>query len=289
MLVSMGAAKSWKSYLAVCATYKDHAAYLQEWIQFHRLVGVERFFLYDNESADEHEDVLAPYVEGGIVEVRHWPSPAHAVNHWGLRFAFDDCLARHRDDARWIAFIDIDEFLFSPTGRQLPDVLRGFEQFSGVEVSVLAFGPSGHRAKPSGLVIESYLRRRSYMSQETDLEHVKSIVDPTRVDRTLNAHGFYYADGYAVYENGERANAEVPGSKTFPTASLLRVNHYLTKSVHEYEAKRAQWQALGLPRRPPNERFIELLSGEHDETITMYVPALREALAAPVGSGKAGG
>jgi hypothetical protein len=262
--------------------YRDHAAYLREWIEFHRLVGVERFFLYDNESVDEHEEVLAPYVERGIVEVNDWPSPPHAVNHWGLRFAFDDCLVRHRDDSRWIAFIDVDEFLFSPTGRTVPDVLAGFERFSGVEVSTLAFGPSEHEAKPSGLVIESYLRRRAYKSRETDVEHVKSIVDPTCVDRTLNAHGFYYADGYAVHEDGERATGDVPGSKTFPKASLLRVNHYLTKSVEEYATKRAQWEALGLARRPLNARFIELLSGEQDETITMYVPALREALAAPV-------
>ena len=269
-------------YLSICSMYKDHAAYLREWIEFHRLVGVERFFLYDNESTDEHEEVLAPYVERGIVEVIDWPSPPHAVNHWGLRFAFDDCLARHRDDSRWIAFIDVDEFLFSPTGRALPDVLHGFEGFAGVAVSALAFGPSGHRTKPSGLVIESYLRRRAYVSPEADVEHVKSVVDPGRVDRTHNAHGFYYADGYAVHEDGERAAGEAPGSKVFPKASLLRVNHYLTKSIAEYDTKRAQWKALGLSRRPLNARFIEHLSGERDETITMYVPALREALAAPV-------
>jgi Glycosyltransferase family 92 len=271
-----------RAYLSVCSMYKDHAAYLREWIEFHRLIGVERFFLYDNESTDQHEEVLAPYVERGIVEVHDWPSPPHATNHWGLRFAFDDSLARHRDDSRWIAFIDIDEFLFSPTGRTVPNVLRGFERFAGVEVSTFIFGPSGHETKPSGLVIESYLRRRAYTSPDQDVEHVKSIVDPTRVDRTLNAHGFYYADGYAVYENGEPAVAEPPGSKTFPKASLLRVNHYLTKSVEEYTTKRAQWEAVGLARRPPTERFIEVLSAERDETITTYVPALREALAAPV-------
>ena len=38
-----------------------------EWIEFHRLVGVERFFLYDNGSTDDHREVLAPYVEEGIV------------------------------------------------------------------------------------------------------------------------------------------------------------------------------------------------------------------------------
>jgi hypothetical protein len=274
-----------KPYLSVCSIYRDHAAYLREWIEFHRLVGADRFFLYDNESADEHAEVLSPYVERGIVEVHEWPSPAseRQNQYWGLRGAFDDCLARHRDDSRWIAFIDVDEFLFSPTGRTLPDALRGFEQFSGVEVSSLGFGPSGHLTRPSGLVIESYLRRRHYTSPEQDLEQVKSVVDPTRAERTLNAHGFYYRDGYAVHEDGQRADGDLPGSKTFPQTSLLRINHYITKSVEEYMTKREQWEAAGLARRPPTAQFVERLSGEQDEAITMYVPALREALAKRVG------
>ena len=41
-------------YLAVCAIYRNEAPYLREWIEFHRLVGVERFFLYNNESTDDH-------------------------------------------------------------------------------------------------------------------------------------------------------------------------------------------------------------------------------------------
>ena len=52
-----------KPYLAMCTMYRDHAAYLAEWIEFHRLVGAERFFLYDNGSTDNHREVLAPYVD----------------------------------------------------------------------------------------------------------------------------------------------------------------------------------------------------------------------------------
>ena len=104
----------------MCSTYKDGAEDLLEWIEFHRLVGVERFFLYDNGSTETaHLDVLAPYVESGIV-VRH-PWPGRARQH----AAFSECLTRHRDDAAWIAFIDVDEFLFSPSGRPVPEVLPG--------------------------------------------------------------------------------------------------------------------------------------------------------------------
>ena len=35
------------TYLSICAVYRDEGPYLREWIEFHRLVGVERFYLYD--------------------------------------------------------------------------------------------------------------------------------------------------------------------------------------------------------------------------------------------------
>jgi hypothetical protein len=270
-------------YLSICSVYKDHAEYLPEWIEFHRLVGAERFFLYDNESSDDHTEVLAAYVERGVAEIHHWPTPPSVERGvpWSIIGALDDCIERHRGDSRWIAFIDVDEFLFSPTGRPLTEVLSSFEEFSGVEVSRFDFGPSGHRTKPDGLVIESYLHRRAYTRPKKDWEHVKSIVDPGRVDRAFNAHGFFYTQGYAVRENRVRAIEEPPGRKTFPIGSLLRINHYITKSVEEYMAKRAQWADLDLVRRPPTARFIEQLSAEGDEAITRYVPALRKALAGP--------
>jgi hypothetical protein len=275
-----------KPYLAMCSMYKDHAGYLREWIEFHRVVGVECFFLYDNESSDDHEQVLAPYVERGIVEVHEWPTPPSVERGvpWAIIDAFDDCLRRHREDSRWIGFIDVDEFLFSPTGRTVADVMSGFEQFSGVEVSRLDFGPSGHRTKPPGPVIESYVQRRSYVSPKKDWEHVKSVIDPARTDHAFNAHGFFYTEGFAVRENGERALEKPPGRRGFPKISLLRINHYITKSEEEYAKKEAQWATAGVPW-PDGDRaaFFNYLSTERDEAITRYVPALREALAQPVG------
>jgi hypothetical protein len=269
-------------YLAVCSMYRDHAHYLREWIEFHRLVGVERFFLYDNGSADDHLEVLAPYTDGEVV-VHPWSSPASVKQGapWGLSAAFDDCLRRHRHDARWIAFIDVDEFIFSPTGRRLPEVLTGFEAWPGVCVSRVDYGTSGHRSKPPGLVIESYLHRRSYESGYKEL--VKSIVDPARTRRCFNAHRFLYEDGFAVDENGRPLDESAP-NRSDVSLSLLRVNHYLTKSEEEYREKAAQWTAAGMPRsklRPAEQQpgWLESLQGEYDDAITAYVPDLREALA----------
>jgi len=257
--------------------YRDHAEYLREWIEFHRLVGVDRFFLYNNESSDDHREVLAPYIEQGVVVVHEWPTPASVERGvpWNLIGAFDDCLAKHRDDSRWITFIDIDEFLFSPDGTQLRELLHGYEDYSGVSVTRLDFGSSGHETQPAGLVIESYLHRRSYGDGE--LEWTKSILDPKRTVRCENAHVFDHIDGWGVDVNKDPVPRPPPGP--IPVhLEPLRINHYLTKSEEEYRRKLDRWQAAGWPNEP-GPGWMEVLTAEFDDAIVRYVPALREVLA----------
>jgi len=276
------------TYLSMCSMYRDHAEYLREWIEFHRLVGVERFFLYDNESTDDHREVLAPYEEAGVVVVHHWPTPESVERGvpWGLTAAFDDCLERHREETRWLAFIDIDEFLFSPTGTALPELLADYEAHPGVCVNRVDFGMSGHISKPPGLVIENYVRRRRYGRHAR--AHVKSIVDPTRVERCRNSHWFEYRNGaVAVDENHEPVEDAPPHTRNAMSLSRLRINHYLVKSEEEYRTKYEKWEtALTKAGREITETnswetlrgLVSYLDREHDDVITMYVPRLREAL-----------
>ena len=257
------------SYLSVCSIYRDDAEYLPEWIEFHRLVGVERFLLYNNFSVDSHREVLAPYVAEGTVEIHDWPEGFPQA----LRRAYDDCLSAHREDSRWIAFIDVDEFLFSPEGRLLPDVLAEYEEHPGVAVNWAMFGTSGHAHKPEGLVTESYVQRTADPGTNN---RVKSIVDPRRAIRCKHSHHFAYASGSAVDENHQPVDSWYTPSVSF---SKLRVNHYWTRSEAEARRKWDLWDTTGTPRPwRMYETMRDSLNELHDDTITRYVPALRAAL-----------
>jgi len=105
-----------RPYLALCAIFRDEAPYLAEWLAFHRLVGVDHFFLYDNGSADRPEDVLRPFLTEGCVTLRPWPVPFH---EHAARRAYADCLEQVRGRVRWLACLDVDEFLFAPRQRSL--------------------------------------------------------------------------------------------------------------------------------------------------------------------------
>jgi len=266
-------------YLAICAIYKDEAPYLHEWIEFHRLVGVERFFLYDNRSVDDHAEVLAPYVERGEVVIHavadhDWPKEVPQ------RAAYQHCIAEHADEARWIAFIDLDEFLFAHDGRPLPEHLRDYEPWPGVGVNWAVFGPSGHVTRPAGPVIESYVNR----IETGENRCIKNVVDPARVTPDGAAlHKFTYTELGAVDENrypiGEGYTKTVSRTR-------LQLNHYMTKSLEEWRvrsmrARPALERRKGTPlRRPFNPEVMEARErlGVRDEAILRYVPALKEAL-----------
>jgi hypothetical protein len=253
-------------YLAACAIYRDEADYLAEWIEFHRLVGFERFYLYDNRSSDRHLDVLEPYLMDGVVVLHDWPQ------YPGQFAAYDDCIASYGDECRWIGF-----FVFSPTYRTVSEVLTQYEHWPGVCVNVPRFGTSGHRTRPEGLVIENYVVRLQTLADRT----VKSIVDPAAVERSLNAHAFAYrrraavdTDGYPVHDTATKS----------PSLDLLRANHYYSKSEEELRSKHALRTAdYARERRPlPEPAGLaerEAALGVRDEAILHYVAPLRDALA----------
>jgi hypothetical protein len=250
--------------------YSNHAHYLREWIEFHRLIGVEKFFLYDNGSSDDHLEVIEPYLEEGAVVLHDWPGVAQQHG------AYDDCLQTHAADARWIAFIDVDEFLFNPRGKAVPDVLREFESWPGVGVNEAMFGTSGHVTRPEGLVIENYLWRT------TDPSHVwiKSIVDPSRTLFAHGAHHFEYRSGHAV----DTRKRPITGWCTESyVQARLRLNHYFTKSLEELQAKFARPRADTGELRPPLDlRKLRRIESRYsrDETILMYLPRLEAAVRA---------
>jgi glycosyl transferase family 92 len=267
-----------RAYLAACTIYRDDADYLAEWIEFHLLAGVERFFLYDNASTDHHLDVLGPYLEEGIATRHEWPFPwlGHNGRPKALAAAFEHCAGTHRDDARRIAFLDVDEFLFSPTGAKLPEVLRDYDEFPGVVVSRAEFGPSGHETKPAGLVIESYLERRALRTDEQAA--YKSIVDPAQVNLCLSAHSFTYRAGLPVDEERRPLDPLRHVTRKPVVWSRLRVHHYFTRSEEERRRKAALWGEAGSMRRVPTTPVAERRYMP-DDTLAAHARAVHEALA----------
>ena len=94
-----------KHEVAIVSISKNEGPYLIEWIEFHRMVGVTKFYFYDNESNDDTLDLLKPYIEAGIVDYTLQRGKAQQL------VAYNDAIKKHKRECRWMAFLDMDEYL----------------------------------------------------------------------------------------------------------------------------------------------------------------------------------
>ena len=266
--------------LTACLKFKNAAPHLAEWVEFHLLVGFEHFYLYNNNSTDDYKSALAPYIKAGIVSLFEWPeSPAFPKSD-------EDCVARHRHEARWIAFLDDDEFLFPTEQKDLRKILRNFEQYPAVAVHWVMYGSSGHLQRPAGLVTESYLRREERVNPA-----IKSIVNPRRIAASKSTHYWMYKEGEMAVDEMRRP---VKVSTATPaTADILRINHYWSKSLEDGRNKMTrgavdQW-AIENPRSMELwHRMDRKLNAAEDKVVLRFVPELKRRLAARKAGGRRG-
>ncbi len=220
-------------YLAVCAIAKNEGPYFREWIEWHLKQGVEKFYIYDNESSDNTREVLEPYIQSGVVEYTYFPGRKRQLA------AYDDCFERHRLDARWIAVIDIDEFIVPVKDGSIPQFLHRMEGYAAVEINWLVYGSSGARTKEDGDVMQRF-RRHSLPGHKLN-HHVKSIVDPRQVCCMIGCHEAARISGKAVDPNGNVIKVNFRDRE--PQQDVIRINHYAIKSYEEFLAKRARGRA----------------------------------------------
>lgn len=222
-----------KYYLSVCAIAKNEGPYFKEWIEWYLSQGVEKFYIYDNESTDCTKEVLAPYIKSGVVEYTFFPGKKKQLA------AYDDCFERHRLETRWLAVIDLDEFIVPIKDRSIPDFLHRMEAFSVVEINWLVYGSGGAKKQLPGNVMERF--RKHSLPEHRLNTHVKSIVDPRRVCTMTGCHEAARISGNAADSHG---NILRKGFRDrVPQQDIIRINHYAVKSYEEFLGKRARGRA----------------------------------------------
>jgi hypothetical protein len=274
-------------YLAVVAIMKNEGRYLREWLEFQRLMGVDHVYLYDNGSTDESAEMLAPYVAEGFVTAIPWTTFDDEISPQRQAYAHAICNFGH--DFRWMAFIDLDEFLFPVTAPDLATVLSTYEDCSCICVPWLMFGFCGHETPPQGLVIENYTCRAPF-PPTTKIEKVlkwKSIVDPSAVESISGVHMFALSTGSTGGVDERRIPVSTKGTAVPPTSAILRINHYFTRSRQEFEAKinsvrfsTASTTHKAHPNSRQRLRYASKIDAQTipDETILRFAPELRRRM-----------
>ncbi len=255
-------ARRFSHELAVCAIFRDEAPFLDEWIAFHAGVGATHFYLYDNGSTDDFRAVLQPWRDKGFVTLIDWPGAVEQLP------AYTHCVRNAARDCRWIAFIDVDEFLFSPKTTDIRPILRQYRDLPGVLVWQAFFGSGGQEARADAPVTLTYRMRAAVADRTT----VKTIANPRRVYKA-GVHTFKFWGGEARDTAARRITAGMPA-----VVDTLRINHYWSRSLEDLAAKIARGDPSTDALRDAewHYAFERTLNTERDETI---VPIAQEILA----------
>lgn len=151
--------------ISVCCVVQQEAPYVAEWIVYHRLIGVDHFYIYDNNSTDDLESTLKPFIDLGWVTLQslHSLSPGENV----VREVADLCNKEPKSLSKWLAMFEVDEFIVlvgggEMTTRILPQLLKKYENrgCAGLLMDRLNFGSGSYIMPPKGLVIENYVERK---------------------------------------------------------------------------------------------------------------------------------
>lgn len=172
-----------KHELCACTMLWNQAHSIREWITYHSWLGVEKWFIYDNNSDDEIKDVIKDLDFEGYNVSRHvWP--------WikTQEAGFSHCAIRARAECNWVSFMDVDEFYYFPYNNGFPNQgsLRTLvsnhtrsPSIGEIRTSCHSFGPSGLTTRPEKGVTVGYTCRLQ------SPERHKSIIRPDALDTTL--------------------------------------------------------------------------------------------------------
>lgn len=255
--------------LAFTTIIKNEAKYIEEWILFHQLVGVEKFYIYDNGSTDGVYDILKKYIEIGLVEYKYLPGKMKQL------VAYNHSLYVNRYKTKYMGFIDADEFVIPNIG-ELPDLvdkLISKYNASGIAINWRMYGSSNHYNKKNGLVIENY-RYRSLDNFEPN-KHIKTICNPRKVLFVRNPHFPIYFKGYSIDENGHKVSGPFNEGGS---CDILRINHYFTKSKEDYICKMNRGKADCFSKRDMSDFYKHDKNDLYDYNLEKYVGQLEEKI-----------
>lgn len=254
--------------LGMCCIVKDEAPFLEEWLLFHALLGVERFIIYDNGSRIPVVDTLRPYLYKDFLFIHRAPGKARQIE------CYDHCLQHHGAGLEWLGVLDMDEFAVPKAGDSLPAMLAPYAEYGALALNWKVFGTNGHAQRPTGLQIENYTRT---LPPEHPMHlHVKVFVRPERVKCFFNPHVVRLRESVTVNENREI----VLGPYTqYPSWNVGQINHYYYRSLQDFYQKLQRGMAdSGKKHHIPHK--IEAPEGDTEDLSALrFAPRVLKAMA----------
>lgn len=275
--------EKFKYELSIVSLFRDEARFLKEWIEFHRMVGVEHFYLYNHLSQDDYLEVLQPYIDKGIVELFEIKKEPHEYQQWHnlQNSCYNKTIKKARNVSHWLAIIDSDEFLVPVKDKNLLKLLKDYESFGGLMVNWQMYGTSDVWEIPSDKLMIETLMKRAH-DEYSFHYHVKSIIQPLRTASVDTPHKCRFIKPFFAVNSNKVKASEIAKNRIQVSEIILdrvRVNHYWTRDEKFLqEVKNGRLQQWNNKEKVERMNKANEMNVIEDPVMDRFVPDLRQRM-----------
>lgn len=210
--------------VCLAAILKYEEPFLDEWIVYHWMLGIDHFYLYDDNPDFPLRDFLKPYKE--FVTVVNWYKSSPDGKRENQFFAYRHALKNYCFSYDWVVFIDGDEFITLRKHEDIKSFLKDYADYSAVSLDWHVFGHNGYFENPEGFITSS-LTRRMYLPGRD----VKTFSRPQAIETINSPHFFRYKNGHLHVDVNKRIFQE----KKYPgRTDIANINHYMCRSFKNW-------------------------------------------------------
>jgi hypothetical protein len=275
---------------------RNEAAFLLDWLAWHRSVGVTDFVVVSNECEDGTDTMLDRLEAlGWLTHIRNAPPYGNGgIQFSGLKLA-NKCDAVKETD--WLVTLDIDEFVNVHVGdRTLPALIHALPDATAITLTWRNFGNAGVVAYEDAPVPLQFTRagpRPLHWPWRASM--FKTLYRNDRTYRNLGVHRprnpvdarlpeAQWFDGEGRALPPEMASGRIFSDYRLPQHGLVQLNHYPLGSVESYVLKADRGRAVHSADRLGLDYWVErnLNTDEDRSALPLWdrVQPIRTALGA---------
>lgn len=242
-------------FASICAIAKDEDKDIEEWASYHLSTGFEHILLYDNNSKIPLKNTLKCFIDAGNVTVIDLPLERNQQLS-----AYMNALVYWGSNTKWMAFIDVDEFVNPLQTNDIRIFLEPYSDYAAIGMNWAMFGSNGHIRRPEGGILKNYTSCLGINP------HIKTILQPEFTKSPRSAHHFAYRDNkYCVNEDV----IPVSDFHSYPLAARIQLNHYYYKSREDFQDKIKRGLATQMRsgrQRSLHDFYIHLKQKTYEDT-----------------------
>jgi len=198
--------------VALVCIAKNEDVYINEWISYHRKLGFDHIFIYEN---DWVSGINLPYVT-----TIQFPGRSR-------QFAsYNDFINKHKQEFDYVAFFDCDEFLVLKKHQNVQDFLSEHGNPNGVAINWQVYGSNGKLKRDGNSIIKQFTRRQNGVNH-----HIKTILN-------LKSNAYMSIAHHPNIPTFDPKGIKVIGPfHPHGDDSIAILNHYYLMSFEDWEIK----------------------------------------------------